>query len=149
MSDRNSVRLKILSAISIFLLVALQYVMYEQNEHAIVSGKNFIYTRGKIIEHKPFEEIVVEYKQVELDTIIQVRKGVGNNYDPFVGIELGQDLPITFDKEDYDLFYINGYEDRPSSFQFYFIFFFSMIVQVLLFLVLIDFLDKDLQRKIR
>ncbi len=146
MSARNPKRIKILSIIAILLIVGLQSLVFEMNRHAILFGDNMITTTGKIIYHEEFVSVTVEFIDEKSEKRIKTTKEIEKSHDPFIGLSLNQSLSITYDKNNHSIFFVDGYEDKPSSLVFYFILVVGLAAQIILFGVILDFFDKDLQR---
>ena len=53
-------------------------------------------------------------------------------------------MSISYDKQQPELFYVNGYDDIPSSFIFYFIAVIGFFAQIILIAVLGGYMDNNL-----
>lgn len=144
MSGKNPWRLKVLSLTAILLIGFLQYYVFKQNEQAILRGRDLVNVEGRILHHDSFKSITVEYYLSDSKTNIQVERMLDNNYDPFKNIDSNQAISISYYRQQPKLFYVNGYDDIPSSFVFYFITVIGLFVQIVLIAVLVDYMDNNL-----
>lgn len=111
---------------------------------AILRGEDLIHVKGKVLHHDSFKSITLEYDLLDSKTKIQVERKLDKNYDPFSNIDPNQSMSISYDKQQPELFYVNGYDDIPSSFSFYFITAIGLFAQIILIAVLVGYMDENL-----
>lgn len=143
MAKKILLRTKILLVLSILLIGYLQFYVFKQHKMAILRGNDLINVKGKIIHHEPFNVITVEYNTIDTKTKMQVERKLDNNYDPFVNIDLNQLVTITYDRQKPDIFYINGYENKPSRLFFYFVAGLGILAQLICIRILLGYVDEN------
>lgn len=146
MPVKNPIRIKILSVVAILVIIGLQKIVYDRNKEAIVLRNKMVTTTGTIIKYQKFGSIDIGFVDMDSQQEVLTSKQIDRSYDPFVGLKVQDKVPISYNKEDYSYFFVDGYESKPSSFVFYFSLIIGLAAQLLSLGVLTDFLDKDFQR---